>query len=335
MSVTQLDAPLSAGGTSPPPRASEYRDTSLVSHRARARRAQGPSRQGLAKRRPAALAAYLASLILTAVVLMNPVQIIALLFLVTAALWMAGKLRDARPYLKTALLIGGVLAVLNPLLVPSGATTLWQTHLGPLTMAITLQGVVYGIATALRLGAVITTFALFSLVMEADEQLALMSRLSFRVGLVLSLAWRLLPVLSQDASRVSDAQRARGIELDAGPRRRRIARRAPLLAALLFRSLERALDVAASMEARGFGARHRSRWSHERPWRVADSVVVLSALIAVAALVGGLVAGSYDYTFYPLLDHPLGRRTLGWPAVLMAALSLPLAWTYSWRRSRR
>ena len=290
--------------------------------------------RGLAKRHPVAIAAYLSVLVLTAIALSNPLQACALLLLAIAALWLAGRMREGWPYARTALFIGGVLAVVNPLLVPSGVTTLWRMEFGPLTLSITLQGIVYGITTALRLGAVIMSFALLYLVLEAGDQLALLSRLSFRVGLVLSLALRLLPVLSHDARRVSDAQRARGIDLDAGPRRKRVAARAPLLAALLSRSLERAMDVAASMESRGFGARGRSRWSHGRPWRAADVVVAVSALIAAAALVGGLIAGAFSYTFYPLFDDPLAGMTSIWWAILVTALLVPLVWTCSWPRSQ-
>ena len=196
-----------------------------------------------------------------------------------------------------------------------------------------MQGIVYGVATALRIIAVITAFALFSLVLDPDDQLGLMSRLSFRTGLVISLACRLMPVFSRDAARISNAQRARGVELDAGRRRARIAARVPLLAALA-QSLERAVDVAASMEARGFGARERSHWSHGRLWRLADLVTMVSALLGVGLLLGGLFAGAFSYNFYPLLDDPWSQLGSTWWLLAFTALVVPALWTLPWRRSR-
>jgi energy-coupling factor transport system permease protein len=297
------------------------------------RRAE-PRRRGLARRQPAAIAAYVGALILAAIVLVNPLQVTALLLLCLVVLWGAGRGRAAWPYLKTALFIGGFLALLNPLISHGGSTVLWQFALGPLTVSITLQGIVYGVTTALRIIAVITAFALFTLVLDPDDQLGLMSRLSFRTGLVLSLACRLLPVFSRDAARISDAQRARGVELDAGPRRARVTARAPLLAALLSQSLERAVDIAASMEARGFGARGRTRWSHGRRWRTGDVVTTTVAAVAAAALVVGLVGGAFSYNFYPLLDDPLAQLTSTVSVLTLLALALPAIWTLPWRRSR-
>ncbi len=297
------------------------------------RRRAEPRRRGLSRRQPAAIAAYVGALILAAIVLVNPLQVVAVLALCLVVLLGAGKGRAAWPYLKTALFIGCFLAILNLLISHSGSTVLWQLHLGPFSLPISLQGIVYGLATALRIFAVIAAFALLTLVLDPDDQLSLMSRLSFRTGLVLSLACRLLPVFSHDAERISDAQRARGVELDAGRRRARIAARVPLLAALLSQSLERAVDVAASMEARGFGSHCRSRWSHGRPWRAADLLTTAAAIVATGALVAGVVTRVFSYNFYPLLDDPLAQLTSTCWLLVLLTLALPALWTLPWHRS--
>lgn len=298
------------------------------------KRRLAPLRRGLARRQPAAIAAYAGALALAALVLVNPLQITVVLALCIIVLLVAGLGRAAWPYLKTGLFIGGFLAVLNPLISNGGSTVLWQINVGIAHESITIQGIAYGLTTALRIIAVIMTFALFTLVLDADDQLDLMSRLSFRTGLIFSLASRLLPVFSRDATRISDAQRARGVELDAGRRRARIAARVPLLAALLAQSLERAVDIAASMEARGFGARERSRWSHGRRWRAADVLVTAAALAAAVTLIGGLVTGSFSYTFYPLLDDPWIQLASVWWLLALAALAVPLLWTLPWPHSQ-
>lgn len=337
-----MNAP-SAESLSPPPataadllsgaRVPTFRAAPAESRAAFKRRLE-PPRRGLARRQPAAIVAYVGALTLAALVLVNPLEVTALLALCLVVLVVAGRGRAAWPYLKTALYIGGFLAIVNPLISRSGSTVLWQLQLGPFHVPITIQGIAYGVTTALRIIAVITAFALFSLVLDPDDQLGLMSRLSFRTGLVISLACRLLPVFSRDAARISNAQRARGVELDAGRRRDRIAARVPLLAALLAQSLERAVDVAASMEARGFGARDRSHWSHGRRWRVADLVTTAAALLGAAVLLGGLFAGAFSYNFYPLLDDPWSQLGSLWWLLAFAALVVPALWTLPWRRSR-
>ena len=147
----------------------------------------------------------------------------------------------------------------------------WRAHLGLFDLAVTVQGLLFGLGSALRRCVVVWAFALYNVVLDADDQLAIMSSVSFRSGLVVSLATRLFPVLSRDAARISDAQRARGVELDRGRRRDRVAARLPLLGALLTQSLERATDVAESMEARGYGRRGRRAWKRGRRWHAADT----------------------------------------------------------------
>ena len=322
-----------AAGLQPGARVPSFRAIP-VERRSNSKRRLEPRRRGLARRQPVAIVAYTGALTLAALVLVNPLQVTALLLLCLVVLVVAGRGRAAWPYLKTALYIGGFLAIVNPLISRSGSTVLWQLQLGPFHMPITIQGIAYGVATALRIIAVITAFALFSLVLDPDDQLGLMSRLSFRTGLVISLACRLLPVFSRDAARISNAQRARGVELDAGRRRARVAARVPLLAALLAQSLERAVDVAASMEARGFGARDRSHWSHGRRWRLADLVTTVAALLGAAVLLGGLFAGAFSYNFYPLLDDPWSQLGSLWWLLALTALVVPALWTLPWRRSR-
>jgi energy-coupling factor transport system permease protein len=240
-----------------------------------------------------------------------------------------------------ALTTGLFLAILNPLFSPAGLDVLWQADLGFWHPTVTIQGIAFGLGTALRLAVVVLAFALYTVVLDTDDQLELLSRLSFRSGLIVSLATRLFPVLSRDGRRIADAQRSRGVELDAGGRRERIAARLPLLAALSTQSLERAMDVAESMASRGYGRPGRTFWRRDRRRRSIDLLTGLLALLAAGALVAGLVAGVFRYRYYPLLDDP-------WPGLLdpvwlvtlvcfvvpVVWLVLPSMWDRAPRRSR-
>jgi energy-coupling factor transport system permease protein len=291
-----------------------------------------PASRGLAARRPASAAAYVGALAFAALALQNPIQVGVILALIIAVLALSGSLRDALPYARVALAVGLFLAVLNPLFSGGGLDVLWQADLGLLTVTVTLQGIVFGLVTALRLTAVVLAFALFNVALDPDDQLGMMSAVSFRSGLVLSLASRLFPVLSRDAARVTDAQRSRGVELDRGTRRERAAARVPLLSALLTRSLERAVDIAAAMEARGYGGARRSRWLHRRPWRAADVALAVGAALAALALMTGLVAGRVSYDFFPLLDDPWAQLLDPWWLLATLALAAPAVLVFGGRR---
>lgn len=308
------------------------RERRVGDRRAVRRRAGEAAPRGLARVRPGVCLGFIAALAVAGLAVSNPFQVAFLLAVTLLALWTSGALPAALPYLRVAVYVGAFLALLNPVFSHGGLDVLWETSLGPLTVAITVQGIVFGLTSALRLAVVTLAFALFTLVIDPDEQLGLLSRLSFRSGLVLSLAARLFPVVSRDAARLSDAQRARGVELDRGRRRERAAARIPLLSALLTRSLERAVDVAASMEARAYGSGRRTRWARRRPWSTADVATAAAALAAAIALVGGLARGAFAYDFFPLLDDPWAAFASPWWLALAAALAIPLVVTRPWRR---
>ena len=93
--------------------------------------------------------------------------------------------------------------------------------------------------------------------------------------LAIALATRLVPTLERDAAGLVEALRGRGVEVSG------VRGRARLLSPLLAGSLERALNLAEAMEARGYG-----RPGATRALRPSWSVVDRTALIAA----GGLVA---------------------------------------------
>ncbi len=324
--------PAAGALTAPGPVATAVPTRSAVTGRGVRRRAGAAPARGLARLRPGVCLAFILVLAVAGLALANPLQVAILLAVTLVSLWASGALRAAFPYLRVALYVGAFLALLNPIFSRGGLDVLWQTTLGPFAVKVTVQGVVFGVTSALRLAVVTLAFALFTLVIDPDEQLGLLSRLSFRSGLVLSLAARLFPVFSRDATRLADAQRSRGVELDRGRRRERAAARVPLLAALLTRSLERAVDVAASMEARAYGSGSRSRWTRRRRWSAADLATAAAAAIAAIALLGGLVSGAFAYDFFPLLDDPWVGLTGGWWLALAPALTAPLVVTRPWRR---
>jgi len=288
--------------------------------------------RGLAAIHPLAALSCVIAYVGAGLAIGNPLQLVVVFAFLLAMLAIAGRLRMAWTYLRIGLYTAVLLIVINALVSGNGLTVLWEATWGPLHLRLTLQGIAFGIGSALRLLVVITAFALYVVVLDQDEQLSLISRLSFRSGLVASLATRMFPVLSRDAARISDAQRARGVELDLGRRRDRARARIPLLAALLTRSLERAMDVAESMEARGYGRRGSRSWYRGRPWRAADVATAACSFVAVAALIVGLFTGAFGYGYFPLLDDPLpGMTTVAWlvtaTAMLAAGIVIPLART--------
>ena len=296
---------------------------------------RGTPHMGMATRRAAVVAAYTTLLVISALVVANPLLLAAILGACLLTLAGGGRLRAAVPYARVAVYAGITVLIINPLFSSGGIHSLFTAELGPFHLRLTWEGLAFGAGQALHLATVILAFATVTLILDQDYQLAMLSRLSARSALVVSLATRLLPVLSRDATRISDAQRSRGAELDRGRWRDRAIARGPLLAGLLTQSLERATDVAASMESRGYGLPGRTTWRRHLRWKATDVAVVTLAAAAAGCLIVGGVSGTLGFAYFPVIADPRETLTTSTSICLLTLIFIPAVWSLSWHRSSR
>jgi energy-coupling factor transport system permease protein len=139
---------------------------------------------------------------------------------------------------------------------------------------ITREELRIGLFQGLRLTAVALAFAVYALLLDHDR---LVGSVPFarRSVLAMALATRLVPTLERDAGGLVEALRGRGVEVTGARGRAR------LLAPLLAGSLERALNLAEAMEARGYGRPGATRTP--RPgWGALDRAALVLSVVAVA-----------------------------------------------------
>ena len=94
------------------------------------------------------------------------------------------------------------------------------------------------------------------------------------------------------------------------------------LSAVLGGSLDRAMDVAATLEVRGFAtARRAPRLA--RPWSRHDLAFLISAVAVSALATIGRLTTAASFKAYPELRAPVGVGTVALCAGLIAAVLLP------------
>ena len=167
--------------------------------------------------------------------------------------------------------------VLTPFIETIGSHPLWTGPTIPVvgTLDVTREELAAGAVAALRLLAVSLAFAAYALLIDHDRLLRSV-RAGRRSALAVVLATRLVPTLERDAAGLIEALRGRGVAV-AGVRSH-----ARLLSPLVSGSLERAYNLAESMEARGYGRPGGTR-APSPPWAACDWL----ALVAAVALVAG------------------------------------------------
>jgi energy-coupling factor transport system permease protein len=275
------------------------------------------------RRRPSALhaaradcvLAYLAALALAALMLSPPLVLGGLLVAVLAAGRLARVGRELRRALVPVLFLGVVVAAVNALVTRDGLTVIARFGDVPLlgNTDVTLEATVYGVVLGLRAAVLVLLGALYTLAVDPDEVLRLFRRVSFRSALTASLATRLVPVLLRDARRFGEAQRCRP-----GPPPSRLA----LVRVSTTGAFDRALDVAAALETRGYGAARRPPRARREFSRHDIAFALAAAGIVAVALVAPL-AGLTTFSAYPALHAPVGFGTFLTAAGLLVLALLP------------
>jgi energy-coupling factor transport system permease protein len=259
----------------------------------------------------------------------HPLVLCALMLAVVIAGVAAGVGRELVRSLRTAAIVAIPIVVVNVVVSRDGLTVLARLgDLGPFGQGnLSLEALVYGVVIALQVTILMLATTLASLAVDPDELLRAVRRVSFRSALTASLATRMIPVLANVARRLADAQRTRP---PASSRARedsfasRAHTRVTLLSAIVGSSLDRAMDVAATLELRGFAVARRVRYV-KRPWSRHDVAFACSAVavavLSLAARVGGL--GRFDA--YPEIHAGEASVTIALAVAFVAVVLLPFA----------
>jgi energy-coupling factor transport system permease protein len=303
---------------------------------------------------PGAAVAYLGALVAVAFLYASPLVLTAAGVGAALAGWCAGAGAAVRVALRMGVTLALLIVVVNALVVDRGETVLLRLGELPLLgqVNVTAEALAAGATIGLRAAVAMVAFAVYSACVDPDRVLRALRPFARRSALTAALISRLVPVAAADASRLRDAGRLRGPA--AAP-----LSRAALARRLLTGSLDRAVDVAATLELRGYsltspdaargGVLGRSdRVTHENvrsphcpPCVLAplglvlvrrrtgsrfDRRFYLMGAVVLAAAIAGKLAGADGFHAYPTVELDPTPATLAVSAVAVLAGLVP------WRR---
>ncbi len=229
--------------------------------------------------RPAVGAALLFSLAAAALLAEHTLSVAAIAALLLVVCLRA-PVRRRWVYLMGALTSSAAVFVVTPFVEQLPGRVLWAGPTVPVigTLDVTVPEVSGALFNALRLAAVALAFSAYALLLDHDR-LVQSAGFARRSVLAVALATRLMPALERDAAGYSEALRGRGIELHG------VRGHARLLSPLLAGSLERSLNLAEAMDARGFGRAGATRLP-QPAWSALDraGLAVAVAIVAIGAL---------------------------------------------------
>ena len=221
-----------------------------------------------------------------------------------AAVAYAIQLNDAKKMKQQVLLLLPVMlmaAVLNPMFNHKGVTIL--TYL-PGGNPLTLESLLYGLAAAVMLAAVMLWFNCYTAVMTSDKFVYLFGRIIPALSLVLSMILRFIPRCQVQLVAIREAQSCIGRSVHRGTVWQRVRCAVQMVSILVTWAMEQAIETADSMRSRGYGLPGRTAFSIYR-FEKRDKLALLWLAGGAAVIAVGWRCGVLAWSYYPLMQGNL------------------------------
>ncbi|KYG90539.1 energy-coupling factor transporter transmembrane component T [Metasolibacillus sp. FSL H7-0170] len=187
-----------------------------------------------------------------------------------------------------------LMAIINPLISHNGQLVLLYIN----GNALTVEAIMYGIAIATMIVAVMLWFSCYNAVITSDKFIYLFGKVAPALSLTLSISLRLVPRFRHQLAQIVQAQKVIGMDYTAGSFWHRIKCTVRIISILITWALDNAIDTADSMKARGYGIKKRTAFSLFIFERRDGFVLALILLLFLSNLAASFI-GTTSFYFYP------------------------------------
>jgi len=191
-----------------------------------------------------------------------------------------------------------LLLIIWPFFYPHGEHVL--IHFG--VIHITLEGLFFAVAQALRIAVAITGCMYFVMVTEIIDLSSVLGRalqkvgISYTVPFMITTSFKFLPEFLGTYSTISESFRARAFQLDKGSILQRLKNFIPLFIPLIDTSLGKAQNIASAMLLRAYGSKKKRTYYTVYSFGIGDLLFILMSIALVVFAVWGkrVVLGGFD-----------------------------------------
>lgn len=211
-----------------------------------------------------------------------------------------------------------VLAVFNPLFTHNGETILFFMN----DNAITLEAMIYGGMMSLLLVGILMWCRCYGQILTTDKWLYLFGKVMPKTGLVLSMAFRYIPLFQSQMKKIHQSQKTMGLyATDSIPDK--VGGGIRVFDSLISWSMENSIDTADAMKARGYGLEGRTSFSLFR-FTKRDGILLVVMAAFCLILFSGFIMGVFDFYYYPLVaEVELSAVPVFYYIMIMAFFSIP------------
>ena len=277
-------------------------------------------KSGFASVHPFVSFVYFAFILVLSMTIMHPAFLCISMVFATVYLFKLCGRRSQKYALLTVLPMMLLAAILNPAFNHRGSTILSYLPGGN---PLTLESLIFGLASALMLGAVILWFYSFSRIITSEKLVFLFGKIAPALSLLLSMTLRFVPRFFAQLRQTFQVQKALLGDNSSIGYLKKIQLGLTSFSIVVTWSLESSVETADSMAARGYGLPGRTAFSLYR-FTKSDAlylglILSLGGFVSVLALCGGL---RWDY--FPAIGGSFSGLSLGGIGAFALVCALPL-----------
>ncbi len=193
-------------------------------------------------------------------------------------------------------------ALVNPLFNHEGVTLLAYFKTGN---PLTLESVVYGLASGVMLVSVLNWFSCYQVIMTSDKFIYLFGKIIPAMSLILSMVLRFVPKFKNQITKVSNAQKCIGRDVTNGNAITKAKHGMKILSIMTTWALENSVETADSMKSRGYGLRGRTNFSLYR-FDTRDKMFLALIVASGIVITWGIVTRKVYFLYFPMMEgNPL------------------------------
>ncbi len=180
-----------------------------------------------------------------------------------------------------------------------GVTVLFKMHNGN---NFTLEALVFGFVFSIRTASALLWLNSFNEIITSDKFIFLFGRFSPKTALVISMVLRFIPLIRSQSEEIKKAEKGIGNMPTEKNFIGKIRHGARWLSILISWTLEKGIDSADSMKARGYGLHGRTSYN-SYIFAVKDALFLAFSLIASSMFF--FVGTKYKANYNPVIDIPM------------------------------
>lgn len=221
-----------------------------------------------------------------------------------------------------------LITLFNGIFSHYGVTVLFKMHNGN---NFTLEALIFGLVFSIRTASALLWLNSFNEIITSDKFIFLFGRVSPKIALVISMVLRFIPLVRSQSEEIKKTEKGIGnLPTDKNfiGKIRHGARR---LSILISWTLEKGIDSADSMKARGYGLPGRTSYNNYRI-NFKDALFLICTLVASGMFV--FVGSNYKASYNPVIEIPI-PDTLSSIFIILIALVLLLPTLYDLKEDRK